>query len=668
MKNIIISWMVLLLCSSISMAQVFVQGKPVSSIYKLQTDPPTINVLSSRPKLNNNKSLDSLIDESIIGRTQDFDVNIKELGQWDTIENFRILRLQISSISTEYTMFIFSEFQLPKNSELYIYNRDKSWIQGAFTEANNNINGRFSTAPIKGEELIFEYSCPLSDSTDDLLNLKIEKIGLLDKFYKSGYPNFGVSQSCMINAKCPEFENWCDQRRSVALICMPREDGFISFCTGSMITNERRDGRPYFLTAFHCLDYINDGDGELSIEEKNTVNDWVVTFNYQSFDCENPSIEPSTIYSISGAQFVNAHQRSDYAVVELSKRPPTNYNVFYNGWTNDNSNPKNGVCIHHPRGDIKKISTYDEARNNTLTDLFYPGHNWKVNWDRGRTQTGSSGSPLFNSEGKTVGQLQGGGSECGNNFADYYGRFDKSWFDYGLNSILNPNGQHSGSNQKFLVSMSGDETCKTNWYFTNANDLHTSSNVNFNNLLTIGTRMYDGVYNAQNNIVAEVVTIQSNTAVSFIAGKSIQLKPGFTAKNGSVFKAKIGNCERGCDGNINNLNSNSDDMIVSTTPYINNESDMLLSQLNSSNLENSLALKEELIISPNPSNGKFRIFVKGSINDVLQIEITDNLGKKILTTSISNGAEIAIPNPKQGVYFVSILNNENSSTQKIVIQ
>jgi lysyl endopeptidase len=57
---------------------------------------------------------------------------------------------------------------------------------------------------------------------------------------------------------------------------------------------------------------------------------------------------------------------------------------------------------------------------------------WVVNdWDMGVTEGGSSGSPLFDNNGRIIGQLYGGESECNgttdNGGFDIYGRFDVSW-------------------------------------------------------------------------------------------------------------------------------------------------------------------------------------------------------------------------------------------------
>lgn len=68
------------------------------------------------------------------------------------------------------------------------------------------------------------------------------------------------------------------------------------------------------------------------------------------------------------------------------------------------------------------------------------GH-WKVDkWSFGTTEPGSSGSPLFDSYHRVVGQLHGGIAACWNkNGYDIYGAFNTSWQN-GLAQYLDPHG------------------------------------------------------------------------------------------------------------------------------------------------------------------------------------------------------------------------------------
>ena len=137
--------------------------------------------------------------------------------------------------------------------------------------------------------------------------------------------------------------------------------------------------------------------------------------------------------------------------------PPASYNVFYAGWDKSGTSPTSQVGIHHPAGDLKKIS-FD---NNAATQATYSSAScWRIsNWDDGTTEGGSSGSPLFDQNKRIIGQLYGGQASCSNNVNDYYGRFDVSW-DSGtnttneLNSWLDP----LGTNPQYLDGLDGSTT------------------------------------------------------------------------------------------------------------------------------------------------------------------------------------------------------------------
>ena len=51
---------------------------------------------------------------------------------------------------------------------------------------------------------------------------------------------------------------------------------------------------------------------------------------------------------------------SDFHLVELNNEPPYDYGLFAAGWNSSNTVSSSGVGIHHPAGDIKKISKYNQ--------------------------------------------------------------------------------------------------------------------------------------------------------------------------------------------------------------------------------------------------------------------------------------------------------------------
>ncbi|MCF8334625.1 MAG: T9SS type A sorting domain-containing protein, partial [Bacteroidales bacterium] len=181
-------------------------------------------------------------------------------------------------------------------------------------------------------------------------------------------------------------------------------------------------------------------------------------FNYEARGCANPSLEPEYNTMVGADKRANggdeASSGSDFYLVELNNMIPNYINAYYNGWSRTGEAASSGVSIHHPQGDIKKISTFSSKLNSTGFGTSDLESHWKVTWSStengyGVTEPGSSGSPIFDQSGLVVGSLTGGNAGCGadTNQPDYYGKFSYSWERNGnrpedrLKDWLDPNNQ-----------------------------------------------------------------------------------------------------------------------------------------------------------------------------------------------------------------------------------
>jgi len=329
--------------------------------------------------------------------------NLNNAGTWSTlISGDRLWRFSIKSTGAFNLNPNFSMFSLPEGAKFFVFAPDGSQVLGAFTNKNHNPDGNFAVMPLAGDEIVFELHEPATVAGKSEIQFESIIHGYRD-FY-GAMKNFGSSGSCNINVNCPLGEGWENQIRS---ICMLLTANNSRFCSGAMVNNTNQDGRPFILTARHCQ----------------AANNTIFMFNYQSPGCL--SINGPTNFTVQGCVTRASRAGTDFALLELNQAPPANYNVFYAGWSNENVIPQTTTGIHHPAGDIKKISRDDDP------SVYFTYSNalcWRVqNWEQGTTEGGSSGSPLFDQNKRIVGQLFGGSASCQSITHDNYGRFDVSW-------------------------------------------------------------------------------------------------------------------------------------------------------------------------------------------------------------------------------------------------
>lgn len=365
-------------------------------------------------------------------------INPETSGVWDYLpDGSAIWRVGVKSDDAIALGLYFSEWYLTPGIEVYAYTPDKSFVIGAFTELNNIDLRTMATQEIPGDEAILEVFIPDRNQKFDLV------LNQVAYFYRGlSVVKSTTSEACEVNVICSEGDNWRDQIRGVAKITMILSDGTY-MCSGSLVNNIAQNCTPYFLTADHCS-----VSGTGVVVTTNQLSQWTFRFNYQTASCTGTASGASTVYT--GATYKASdtygedQSGSDFFLCLLNNTPATTVNPYYNGWSYNTTTPTSGVSIHHPAGDIKKISTYTAALVNYST-------HWGVTWvtttnGHGVTEGGSSGSPIFNSSKLIVGTLTGGASACTVNGAgsgtgpdeeDYYGKMSKHWTGIGTASDKN---------------------------------------------------------------------------------------------------------------------------------------------------------------------------------------------------------------------------------------
>ena len=329
----------------------------------------------------------------------------------------------------------FDSFHLPVGGQLSFRSEagrfTEDFVEGPVDFTENNDHGRWVSGEVPGEEVVIVYSQP--SSTIGTPDLHISGVGYffrmlwLEGEYDLLSENNRGSDPCQVDVMCPEGEDWQCQRDAVVRLRISMGGG-IYLCSGAMVNNTALDCRQLLLSSFHCADDMSESDwGFLKVR-----------YNYEHFDCGGTSSFNSHIrtgvFLLTSSDDISANGNingSDFLLMEVEDPIFDSWTPFYAGWDVTGSVSTSGVGIHHPSGDRKKISTY--TSNLANSSAYFPGAHWRVYWEEtetehGVTEGGSSGSPLYDEDGRIVGTLTGGASFCDSpNAPDYYGKMSFHW-------------------------------------------------------------------------------------------------------------------------------------------------------------------------------------------------------------------------------------------------
>lgn len=350
-----------------------------------------------------------------------FDVNISPLtqGTWyRTDDGWWVWRVTIRSEGALSLNLLFREFRLPDKARLFIYTPAQEKVLGAYTKNNNTPERVFLVSPLPGDEITIQYETrEIPGKSGDFVVAAVNHdfTGIL-KYTDSRRPMGYPAGTCQLDVSCNTVPALNDPKNSVCRIMIMGRD----LCTGTLVNNTSQNGRPYVLTANHCIDTAYKAPASLFL------------FNYESPYCG--SLDGDVSNSLTGSTLKARLTNLDFSLVELTTPPPPAFRPYYAGWTRITQIPDTVVSVHHPLGDIKKITTDYNAPlqsnwNNWVTKGF-----WHVlKWDAGTTEIGSSGGPMFTRDGLLIGSLSGGYGTCSNPTNDYFTRFDMAW-DYNPDS------------------------------------------------------------------------------------------------------------------------------------------------------------------------------------------------------------------------------------------
>jgi len=361
-------------------------------------------------------------------------------GSWSHDGDISVWHVHVLSPGAHSLGLVFGKYALQPGVKIFVYTPGQQEVKGAFTSGNNKASGVFPVGHLPGEELIIEMQMPSGLLTYGELELESLSHAFLSTGFKSAPADcnagdFGCSQVCEIDVNCIEGDPWSQVKPSVVRVYTTT-----FYCSGVLVNNTSYDGTPYVITAEHCLNSQYYGDRS------------VLQFKYESALCfgEDGPLD----MSISGAEIISVGDSIDFSLIKLSVTPDASYGAYYAGWDRSDFQTSSSATIHHPFGDVKKISLDENIPSipaqpgdvpySGLEDYHYFSFWWVRQWESGSTEGGSSGGPLFNQARRVIGTLSGGNAACGDsigydpetdrviynpapNYDDYFTRFGMAW-------------------------------------------------------------------------------------------------------------------------------------------------------------------------------------------------------------------------------------------------
>jgi lysyl endopeptidase len=234
-----------------------------------------------------------------------------------------------------------------------------------------------------------------------------------------------ASQACEVNLICLSASNAALANIGKSVAKMTFSDGLgggTFLCTGTLLNPSDGSFTPYFYSAAHCM--------STQAAASTLTTHWF----YDAASCAGTTAGSSYEQLAGGATLLYVNTTSDVLFLRLNSMPPSA--ATYAGW--NSSTLSNGVAltaVHHPAGDIKKVSLGTMGGFSGYLGGAGSDHLISL-WNStatGVTEGGSSGSGIFSSTGSDYqlrGGLHGGPSNCtatGADLRDYYSRFDQAY-------------------------------------------------------------------------------------------------------------------------------------------------------------------------------------------------------------------------------------------------
>jgi hypothetical protein len=289
----------------------------------------------------------------------------------------------------------------------------------------------------EGSTQTVEFFVPQAHDPREL-GLRVARASHLLSTPSSGFrkrlQDIGDAGSCNVDLPCSPL-NQSSAFKSVAesVAQMVFNDGSLSALCSAVLLNDSDSSTqtPWLLSANHCFEN-SDPPYKTPSQMQVVANTVSTIWGFEANACNSFTPRSDWTQVSGGADYLYSNDQSDALFLRLNSLPPSY--AFYSGWdANAMSAGSNVVSIHHPQGDLKKVSEGSVRGFQTLFDVGRGGGSFiEVLWKSGTTEQGSSGAGLWTvavtpagTQYVLRGALWGGTALCSNTTGtDNYSRFD----------------------------------------------------------------------------------------------------------------------------------------------------------------------------------------------------------------------------------------------------
>lgn len=364
---------------------------------------------------------------------------------------------QVSSTDAKALRVALDVEHMPSGAEIrFAGNAGMGTVYGPVTATDIlKLGSPYWSPVLEGETAIVEVFVPGGASRASLA------IGLVSHLFGSpADPMLEMSLKaalpCQVDFVCRAANDarLAETGRAVARMIFTASGGGSSLCTGTLLNPSDNSFAPYFYSAHHC------------ISTQAAANTLTTHWFYERSGCATGATNQG-VQVAGGAQLLQASQTGDWSFMRLNNAPPSG--AVFAGWDAAvMSFPAAVTGIHHPSGDIKKVSIGTATGHENIPSGS--GSYIRVNWTgtaTGFTERGSSGSGIFTGNSGPGYRFRGGLStgsitSCSASPAelyDWYSRLDQVYPS--IAQYLNPGSEAPrGPN---VLANPGFESGRTAW-------------------------------------------------------------------------------------------------------------------------------------------------------------------------------------------------------------